>query len=67
MAITTAVQRGGFVYVYGEKGAVLCTIPSGSQSGDGLKGFTSSTVSVRRGSFIYVYSERGSIIQTVPA
>lgn len=66
MSITTAVQRGGFIYVYGERGAVLCTIPSGSQSNDGLKGFTSSTVSVRRGSFVYVYNERGAVIQTVP-
>jgi len=67
MAITTAVQRGSFIYVYGDRGSVLCTIPSGSQLGDGLKGFTSSTVSVRKGSFIYVYNERGSVTQTVPA
>lgn len=66
MGISTAVQRGGFVYVYGDRGAVLCTIPSGSQVGDGLKGFTSSSVSVKRGSFVYVYNERGACIQTVP-
>lgn len=67
MAITTAVQRGGFVYVYGEKNHTLCTLPAGGAAGDGLHGFTSSTVSIRRGSFLYVYNERGNVIQTVPA
>ncbi|MCF0217018.1 MAG: hypothetical protein HUK21_11170 [Fibrobacteraceae bacterium] len=56
--ISTAVQRGNFVYVYNEKNSPIKTI-----SGE-LHGFTSTTVSVKRGSFIYVYDEKGSQIAT---
>lgn len=45
MAIGSAVQRGGFVYVYNEKGTQLAAIPAG----EGMTGYTSSSVSVRRG------------------
>lgn len=51
--ITTAVQRGSYVYVYGEKNRQLY-----SKQGE-LAGFTSSAVSVKRGSYIYVYDEKG--------
>ena len=39
MAIATAVERGGFVYIYDEKGGQIRSFPSGHQPGDGLKGY----------------------------
>ena len=51
--ITTAVQRGSYVYVYGEKNRQLF-----SKQG-GLTGFTGSAVSVKRGNYVYVYDEKG--------
>ena len=53
MAISTAVQRGSWVYVYNEKGSQVTTI-----AGD-LHGFTGSSVSVKRGSWVYVFDEHG--------
>lgn len=67
IAITTAVQRGGSVYVYHERNQVSCTLPADSQSDDGLKGFKNSTVSIQRGAFIYVHDEKEGPVQTVPA
>jgi len=63
MAIGSAVQRGSFVYVYDEKGRQLATVPAG----EGMQGYTGSTVSVRRGAFVYTYDERGRQISTTPA
>jgi hypothetical protein len=67
MAIGNAVQRGSFVYVYDEKGRQLRALSAGSMPGDGLKGYTSSTVNIRRGSFIYTYDEKGRQIATTAA
>ena len=58
MAISTAVQRGSWVYVYDEKSSLRTTI-----SGD-LHGFTGSSVSIKRGNWIYVYDETGHLIST---
>ena len=63
MAIGSAVQRGSFVYVYDEKGRQLATVPAG----EGLQGYTGSTVSVRRSAFIHIYDERGRQVSTTPA
>ena len=52
--ISTAVQRGSFIYVYNERNSQCACI-----SGEQLMGFTSTTVSVKKGSFIYVYDEQG--------
>lgn len=59
MSIGNAIQRGHFVYVYDERGRQTATIAAGSDHGDGLTGYTSSTVSIRRGSFVYTYDQRG--------
>ena len=67
MAIGNAVQRGGFVYVYNEKNQQIFTQSAGSQPGDGLKGYTSSTVNIQCGGFIYTYNERGQQIGTTSA
>ena len=54
--ITTAVQKGSSVYVYGERNQVLFT-----KSGT-LMGYTGSTVSVKNGSSVYTYNEKGAVI-----
>lgn len=55
MAIGNVVERGSWVYVYDEKGKQLATL----SVGDGLKGYTSTTVNIQRGSWIYSYNEKG--------
>lgn len=67
MAIVNAVQRGQVIYVYGEKGRQIFTVPAGHGPDDGLKGYTSASVNVRRGNAIYTYDERGRQTGTVPA
>jgi len=59
--ITTAIQRGNIVYVYGEKSQVIFTT-SGI-----LMGYTGTTVTVKRGSIISVYNDKGQIISTYGA
>jgi hypothetical protein len=53
--IATATQRGDFIYVYNSKGSQLCTL----SAGDGLTGYTQSSVSIRRGDFIYTFDSKG--------
>ena len=67
MAIGTAVQRGSFVFIYNEKSQQIASVPAGMGPGDGLVGFTATTVSVRRGSLVFLYNERGMQIGSVPA
>jgi hypothetical protein len=67
MAIASAVHRNGYVFVYDEKGRQLCTIATGTATGDGLQGYTSSTVSVRRGACIFTYNEKGRQLTSIPA
>lgn len=52
--IASAIQKGSFVYVYGERGQTLFT-----RQGT-LVGFTSNTVTVKRGNVNYVYDEKGA-------
>ena len=54
MAISTAIQKGNWVYVYNEKNSQSACI-----NGE-LMGFTSTTVTVKRGNFAYVFDEKGS-------
>jgi len=61
--IASVVERGGFAYVYDEKGSQFLTLAAG----DGVAGYTSSTVSIRRGNFIYIFNTKGSQVGTVPA
>jgi hypothetical protein len=68
MAIGNTIQKGSVVYVYDEKGRQLGSIPAGNATkGDGLTGYTSTTVNVRKGSFIYTYNEKGRQISSSPA
>ena len=61
--IANVVQRGNFAYVYDAKGSQFLTL----SAGDGIVGFTQSTVSIRRGNFIYVYNSKGSQTSVIPA
>ncbi len=67
MTIASAVQRGSYVYLYDGSGRQLAAINSDSLPGDGLQGYTGSTVSIRRGPYVYVYDENGRQISAIPA
>ncbi len=51
--ISTAIQKGNVIYVYGTGNRMLY-----SKTGE-LYGYTSTTVSVRKGNVVYTYNERG--------
>jgi hypothetical protein len=55
MAIANAIQKGSTVYMYDEKGHQIGQV----SAGDGIHGFTSSSVSIRRGATIFIYDEKG--------
>ena len=59
MPIGNVVQRGNMVYVYDENGHQLTGLMAGTGPGDGLKGYTGSTVNIQLGKMIYTYDERG--------
>jgi len=61
--IASVVVRGSYAYVYDEKGSQFLTLAAG----DGVAGYTSSTVSIRRGGYIYIFNTKGSQVGTVPA
>ena len=61
-AIASIVQRGAFRHVYNAKGSQLSVIVAG----DGVTGYTASSVSVRRGNFIYVFDPKGKQTSVVP-
>jgi hypothetical protein len=63
MAIANAVQRGSTVFLHDEKGRQIATV----SAGDGLYGFTSTSVSIRRGQTIYIYDEKGRQTGTTTA
>ena len=55
--ITTAVQKGSYVYVYSGSRLLF------SKSGE-LHGYTATSVSIKQYSVIYVYNDKGSLITT---
>lgn len=67
MAISNAVQRGAFVYVYDEKNHQIASLPAGNGPNDGLKGYTGSSVNIQRGAFIYTYDAKGRQTGSVSA
>ena len=60
MAITNVIERAGTVYVYGDRNTVIWTrmVPRGD--GNGLKGYTSSTVNIQVNRIITTYDEKGN-------
>ena len=61
--IATVTQRGSFLYLYDAKGIQISVIAAG----DGMVGYTSSSVSVRRGNFVYVFDAGGKQTSVIPA
>jgi hypothetical protein len=61
MAISNAVERHHIVFIYDDKGRNTAQIYAGNHPGDGLKGFTESTVIVRKLGRIFVHNERGAV------
>ena len=61
MAIATAIQRGSVVITLDENGNVLGMIPCSNTPGDGLTGYTATTVTLKNGSTIWVLDERGNV------
>ena len=57
--ITTAIQRGNIVYVYGEGSQVIF------KTYGILMGYTRTTATVKRGSIISVYNDKGEIGQII--
>ena len=67
MAIASAVQRDRLVLVYDERGSPIFTLNAGGSPGDGLKGYTASTVTVQVNGLMITYNDKGSPISTVRA
>lgn len=65
MSISKAVERHHIVFVYDDKGRNTAQIFAGHWPGDGLKGFTESTVTVRKLGRIVVHNERGAVQPTI--
>lgn len=63
MAIGNAVQKGGMVYIYDEKGRQTGCV----SAGDGMTGYTSGSVNVKKGGMIYGYNDKGRQISCVSA
>jgi hypothetical protein len=61
--IATVTQRGSFLCVYNARGTQLSVIAAG----DGLVGYTQSSVSVRRGDFIYIFDANGKQTSVIPS
>lgn len=61
--ITSAIQRGNMVYVYGEKNVTLMVKPGE------LSGYTSSTVSIRNRAArtVTTYDEKGHMLNVTPS
>ena len=60
--IELAIKRGTTVFVYGNKGDVLCT-----KTGDEVIGYTCKTFAIRRGKTVYVYDSAGKQMYTRPS
>lgn len=56
--ISTAIQKGSYVYVYDEKNHQIA-----SQHGD-LYGYTSSTFSIKKGNYVYTFDEKNHQISS---
>lgn len=67
MPIGNVVQRGTSIYIYDEHGHNIASINASDKPGEGLKGYTSSTVNVQRGGTIYTYDEKGHMTGAVNA
>lgn len=63
MAITSAVQRGAFVYIYNEKFHQTGIVDT---CGGSLQGFSGSSITVKRNNLSFLYDERGRQTAVLP-
>jgi len=59
MAIGSVMEKGSQIIAYDERNRQLFAKFKGHKPGDGLKGYTGSTVSIQNGSQLLTYDERG--------
>ena len=57
--IGSVIKRGNTIYVYDERGKLLCT-----KSGGDVMGYTGTSFSVKRNHTVYVYDEKGKTLST---
>ena len=62
MAITHAVQQGRYLKVYDGSRELFSKYIDTAPKGDGLLGFTSSSVTVKIGAYTETYDEKGKKI-----
>jgi hypothetical protein len=67
VAIGSVLEKRLSIIVFDEKGRTLFTKPVGTRQGDGLKGYTATTVSIQSGTAIHTYDDRGRTIFSKPA
>jgi hypothetical protein len=53
------MEKGSQIIAYDERNRQLWMKSKGHKSGDGLKGYTNSTVSIQNGSMLLTYDEKG--------
>ena len=58
MAIGSVMEKGSQIIAYDERNRQLFAKFKGHKPGDGLKGYTGSTVSIQNGSQLLTYDER---------
>ena len=63
MTIANVIEKGLLLHVFDERGRLLFA----KAKGDGLQGYTSTTVSIRQGPFIFTYDEKGRLVGTISA
>lgn len=66
MAIGNVIEREQYIFIYDENGSQCGAIPRPNGPGDGLKGYTSTTVNVRQGYYIFSYDQNGRQISSTP-
>jgi hypothetical protein len=59
MAIGSVMEKGSQIIAYDEHNRQLFAKFKGQKPGDGLKGYTGSTVSIQNGSQLLTYDEKG--------
>lgn len=66
MAIGSVIERGGYVYIYDEKGSQLANVAIGTGTDHVFLGYTTTRISIRRGTYIYLYDEKGRQVGNIP-
>jgi hypothetical protein len=59
MPIGSVMEKGSQIIAYDERNRQIFAKMKGQKAGDGLKGYTNSTVSIQNGSQLLTYDEKG--------